>query len=446
MAKGIIFLMRKHEYRSLYTILLSTAIIVFISINLSGSTIDTTKSELDQVESDWNKLNNAFIAVGIDNCGYWFPPDTDDRRKIEPNLPLTFEYSLGYVNAKYNEEKDKKDFGPWRIWDPLTTPVAYCESIPKDPFNPGNYYGYTTWLMKFPKSNIYHCVAVLYSPGPDRISNLPLPKLRKLGDDYFNLFSDKDSYASGAILSDQDLRFFHNTITPYLYDPTNGIKSSGDLLWLIDGNYTPYGWRRDHSWKWQYFTVSTNEETKSVNVPLSTSAHIPHPEKKYIPMPKSFYNQMKSIGIFSQTQPPELIDHNLDAVRNKLGKDYHSFYLHPHLLTAEELAVFGKWKQSNPKWWQAIDQFAPFNDNQEGINLPAQEVYTLLPLYGKCQLLLAAEEWNRIQYIKARDRIADLRSFLAYIYFSDREERIRVELTRLANEFEEVIINPKDTK
>jgi hypothetical protein len=426
--------MWKHEIRFIYTMIIACVIgSVLIYIAVWDINNRSTRTKLDKVESDWKMLVSAMDAQAMDWCGIWFPADTLDRRKTDPNFPLTFECSYVYTTTRQAEEQKQGINGLWRYgWNPLTTPVAYCKAIPEDPFNPGNYYGYTTWIKQSCIDNTGHLCpyAILYSRGPDQITNIPLIKLRTIIDDHFKLFGYPNQLAA------KDFRFLSKTITPILYDPTNGTYSSGDLIWFIEID-NPYGWRRDKDLKWHITAFSPDTEAL-LRYSYDTAVKL-NPEKDDISIPISFYNLVKSIGIFSNDHPLVLIDGSLDGVRNHLGRNYASFFVHPRQLTEQEKAELDTWKISAPEWWNAMDKFTPINTNNSG-SLHSQIIYPLMPLFGKSQLLLAADEWGQNKKDQALQRVRDLQYLVNHMYFPTSEERIQKELNRLAIELEYKIL------
>ena len=85
---------------------------------------------LERVRGDFDMLAKAMNGYGIDRCGGYMPPDTSERRKADPSIPLTFECQVGYME-KMPVGRDHK---PREFWCPLTTPIAYAGEIPRDPF------------------------------------------------------------------------------------------------------------------------------------------------------------------------------------------------------------------------------------------------------------------------------------------------------------------------
>lgn len=95
-------------------------------------------------------------------------------------------------------------------WTPhtLTTPVAYIWAYPMDPFadTVGATYGYAA----------PHSSWILWSPGPDRDENAP----------------DGPGDVGGCveIVFDPEGRTPSEGLTNRTYDPTNGVRSNGDIV------------------------------------------------------------------------------------------------------------------------------------------------------------------------------------------------------------------------
>jgi hypothetical protein len=430
--------MWKREYKVFYIIIIALVIVIFLGLlswKLYAFNIET---KLDKVETDWKMLVAAMSAQAMDNCGCYYPADTFEHRQTETNLPLTFECSYSYTTMRQFEDRKLGNQGRWSNgWHPLTTPFAYLKAIPEDPFNQGKYYGYTTWLLYGPDRTLYYPDAILYSPGPDRRENIPLIKLRTIIDNHFKVYGFPTQ-----MFSDADFKFLSETITPILYDPTNGINSSGDLIWVLNGMPpTLYGWRRDQDPRWKIATISADTEALTRHS-FDTTVKI-NSARENIRVPKSLYTIARAVGAFSEEHPSELIDGNLDGVRNSFGRTYYFFFIHPRLLTEEEKAAFDVWKKTSPDWWKAIDSFSPLDLNYEirrPYPLNSQVLYPFMPLFGKSQILLAAVEWGQGKKDQALRRVRDLRNLLNNIYFPTSEERIRKELNRLAIELEYKIL------
>ncbi len=90
----------------------------------------------------------------------------------------------------------------------LTTPIAYIPHLMKDPFSLGGTEYYSYWSI--PASSGF----ILSGYGPDNVSG---NKLEPGG----TPLKPQEAFQNNKILS-----------SPWTYDPTNGIKSSGDIWWI----------------------------------------------------------------------------------------------------------------------------------------------------------------------------------------------------------------------
>lgn len=116
-----------------------------------------------------------------------------------------------------DEAPDTTIFGPRAIWPgSITTPVAYVKTLPVDPFSPGPDRSYRYMLYRggdFPVSWI------LAGCGPDGDYDLPIYDFgREIG---------------RMEKSPRDPLGYHGFPRPvitYQYDPTNGLRSDGDLI------------------------------------------------------------------------------------------------------------------------------------------------------------------------------------------------------------------------
>ncbi len=141
------------------------------------------QARVDRANNNMRLLAVALECYYIDNNTY--PPAMDSRGNLVCNSQS---FSIGYT--------------PWL----LTTPTAYVESLPYDPFNPGMYYHLGVNYLQ---------VWIMTSHGPDHDQDMqdqPYvdPKLQGWGQ-----IREYLSQYSGTYVE---------------YDPTNGTYSSGDIF------------------------------------------------------------------------------------------------------------------------------------------------------------------------------------------------------------------------
>jgi len=140
-------------------------------------------AKVDRAKNNMRLLAVALECYYIDNNTY--PPAMDSNGELVCNNAA---YSIGYT--------------PWL----LTTPRAYVESLPDDPFNPGMYYRLGINFLE---------VWIMTSAGPDNRQEM-----------------EEVSYVNPGVPGWGEISGYleHFGGTYVEYDPTNGAYSSGDIF------------------------------------------------------------------------------------------------------------------------------------------------------------------------------------------------------------------------
>lgn len=397
-----------------------------------------TRSALRKVEKDWLELRKSIYGYGMDRCGVYFPPDTSVRRRTDPKAQLTWELSPEFLKKLGPADS------PGEFYGPLTTPIAYAPSIPRDPFRPDRFYDYTCWNFH----NKVPTFFIMHSPGPDRFDDLPLAELR---DDFGEYLESR----RGAFTEAEDRGVLLAMTIPYMYDPTNGLRSRGDLFALDEshGVYSPF--TRDELWtnaplpsvpisgvppnldaKWQPGDEMPKPTTLAESMRRKASRHVP----------ANFESIGREMGLLIRKlhTEPQMRYEALAPVQNRLGIGFEEFFRHPRPLTKSEQQYLASWKGAVPAWWHLMDPPSFADLSNSTYFFPAECLYTLLPYYGKSQLLLAADDAANGRAQPALNRVIVLgrliagfeREALAPDPFQDR---VHAELGRLCRELEESI-------
>jgi hypothetical protein len=394
---------------------------------------------LDRVERDWNELRMACVNYGLDRCGVYYPPDTAERRMDDPGFPLTFELDKDFITRRPTGNKQEAV----TFWFPLTTPVAYASKIPLDPFHPGHFYGYTCWNLH----DFYPTLAFFHSPGPDRKADLPMPELRQRIERFFQ------NRPPSPVIQSQDYGALREILRPYLYDPERREDDSGDLVWILDGAYEPWGFRH---YSGLFETAATPELPISEEpIPVAIAEGwepgrmLPKPRthqemmvrERTIPLPEAVAGRLRVAELMDWSGgSPRLPVQKITALMNHLGRDFESFFVHPSPLDAGQLERLKAWEKETPLWWNALAFEQPLVDNSGVMSFPAKDVYVLLPLFGKSYLLLVARDLGEGREELALRRLNQFQDFLEYLknnsYFEDDpyEGRVMEELQRLSEE------------
>ncbi len=377
------------------------------------------RRRLDTVREDYKTLLTSFVGYAIDRCNIHYPADTSVLWPEQPELPLTFATS---PPGKYATQT-------------LTSPIAYLDRLPIDPFRPGNTYGYFR-VGDFPK---YPFFAVLHSPGPDGVNQLDLKRFRE---QCMAILVEENP--DHVVLPEHRLRI-RRLADPFIYDPTNGLLSAGDLILLDDGTcQNTWGFAAEampsDTSRWGQADAETTTRTREP-VPLTGSDETSGTTRVPSPMQKI----MLDAGLLG-ARGGGIIQERLHSLQNHFG-DF-EFFGDPGPLSPIDRAALDRWRREDPRWWRVQRAFA--DPDADGAKLPDRAVATVdydvvLIMHGKSQLLLAADE-AREDPQAARARLGRLRRLLGPIappedptQVATLHERIPRELTRLARELEAAI-------
>lgn len=425
----------RHLWLRLGLVVVSASLLVAAGATVvSGVSAVLVRSRLDRVKTDWVALRKGFQAYGMDRCGAFFPPDTQLRCREESTCPLTFECSV----LKAREWAERKAVGTF--WSPLTTPIAYMTTLPQDPFRPGEFYGYTCWNYTDRGPLI---LAVLHSPGPDGVNNCDLRELRKQLDVVIRAERTRRDARTPEIHG-----VLRQLVRPWLYDPTNGLKSSGDLLSIYDNN-AAYGWganeglwatapEPDRPFSYEEYCSLLPEEPAGV-----TAEQL---RMRQMQVPPHFQELARALGTDLAVLPtaPEMTS-EMALLHGRFGADFAAFFESPHVLRPDELLRFTKWQNEAPTWWNRIRSCGLGGVETQWPRCKELQIYEFLPYYGKSQLLAAACEAATGERDQALRRIEYLRSMLDHVSGgtgkprTDFEVRVQTELPRLSGLLERAI-------
>lgn len=196
--------MRKHLGFTLIELLIVVAIIgILASIAVPNFLNAQIRAKVSRVQSEHRSLVNALESFNIDNGQY--PPMSCWSRLDSRNCRNTpSEISCARIDSTNPRRKIH-----------LTTPIAYMATLPFDLFRGDG----TSYDYQYGSDGISYYVITSY--GPDTADG-------SSGYDGFN-----ECWYSGAILSDRNLKAYKGGKADfrfYVYDPSNGISSPGDIL------------------------------------------------------------------------------------------------------------------------------------------------------------------------------------------------------------------------
>lgn len=420
--------------------MLGASIMVFVSMLPFGygewSKV-TVVHRLTRVSADWQQLWRAVAGYGVDRCGVYSPPDAAGRREIDPRAQLTFENSIEFLKERNGAA------GTIGCWDPLSTPVAYINALPTDPFRPGKQYDYTCWNIH---DNV-PVVAILHSPGPDGEDDLPLAQLR--GE--FGIYLS--TRTGGGMMCAEDRGVLMAMTRPFTYDPTNGAASGGDLFSFYDF-CTIGGFRRpDANW----------DRAPVPNLPLAMRSVVDPQWKPGMPLdePRSVAEKIALAWWRPVQYYFQGIAEKNDLLAGEDSTTSDGWYLHmklrleplapvekylesevrfelgPGPLDADQLHNLDRQISENPKWWGALGttECAVLKKPNDGkMAWQGKDWYVFLPIFCKSQLLLAARDLSTSQPDVARERIEAVSELLGKEYPKTQLEKIHMDLLPLCSE------------
>lgn len=178
--------MKPHGF-SLIELLIAVAIIsILAAIAVPNFLESQTRSKVSRALSDQRVIAGALEAYHADQNEY--PP-------VPAALPPRFQRFI-----------------------PLTTPVAYVSSIPRDPFKPVDGVGPGPWaegMYAYGATPLERASRYLvHSDGPDRVPNTDRAEIA--------FYAGKESEQTNLLP----------------YDPTNGTISAGDIYRTSDGLFS----------------------------------------------------------------------------------------------------------------------------------------------------------------------------------------------------------------
>ncbi len=193
----------KHRGFTLIELLIVVAIIAILAAIAVPNFMEAqARAKLSRAQADLKTVLTACTTYQVDN-GKIFPDCNDaDTPAARRGMTFSRENPGSSPDVKFAKggwsDSDYETFYTFGSFVPLTTPVAYMNSVPKDPFSKVMPLGFDTFEPQ--PNNVEY--TVFFSAGPDGVD----------GDWY------RDS-EMGRLNKGQSVS----------YDATNGTKSRGDI-------------------------------------------------------------------------------------------------------------------------------------------------------------------------------------------------------------------------
>jgi hypothetical protein len=172
---------------------------------------------LTRAREDMRSLTGGIMSLGIDYCGGGRPATAH----IEDDSPTTPEWTF-----RVEPYSGPNPYPHWPSEQPsLTTPVAYLAEYPRDPFT-GEMYGYWTRLNdpRPPDGGSPISGFILTCAGPDAVCDLN-PRETWLAC-HSACEEAREAERQGPGRHEAEIPL---SVLNLLYDPTNGMRSVGDL-------------------------------------------------------------------------------------------------------------------------------------------------------------------------------------------------------------------------
>jgi hypothetical protein len=216
-------------------LLLAVAGILFVAGWFAATWLSVLR-RLERVREDFTLIHRGLSEFGVDIAGI-HPPDTSMRREKNPSVPLTFEWEPGYA-YRVGRAKGVGSIPPSvdsPLYNCLTTPVPYVEaSHLRDPFRWGATYGYASWNWQH---DDLPTLAIVHSPGPDGRDDRSIVELQR--EVRALLVSRKAAGVDENVAPPAEA--LRDMVVKDLYDPTNGVRSRGDLIMFSQWSSVRFG-------------------------------------------------------------------------------------------------------------------------------------------------------------------------------------------------------------
>jgi len=348
---------------------------------------DETRRKVLQVQNDWQTLFRGMSGLAVDNCNCFFPSDTTWRDDQRPTLGTAF------PNYSFHHHWPACAYAV-----SLTTPIAYVESIPTDPFDEGQEYGFVAWHYYAYEPSI----ALFHSPGPDgdvdiypaRIYAVIQSRLEQIADNTsptgFRLDYTPKTAAAAQSMAAQ-----------FQYDPTNGTQSDGDLvqLYTLCASGGGFGFLTGDRMDVTLFKSAAENSLSILNAEFPSDIRIPTPRYPNAALTEEVYARKSGLAIvdlqFSKYFELYISDQHaqrepLSVLANRLAA-FEEFFKNPRGLSTAEVERLGQWKTEQAFWWNLIRDEPQINDGPRTFaNLDYFAKFFVF--YGKSLLLLAGAE------------------------------------------------------
>jgi hypothetical protein len=392
------------------------------------------EANLKTVNHDWRETYISICAYGVDRCGVFMPPDTTLRlsgRKTKP----TFETDVAFITAA-----PVRNGEPISFWQPLTTPIAYAESLKHDRFGRGPY-GFLSWNFH----DDIDVIGVLHSGGPD-------------GDDDLDLWALKDQVeAKLRGRESKSLRggspdyrgVLRDMVLPHFYDPTNGARSSGDLVSIFTNSGGLFGTDGHIDQAWlaapsEPLLGFMKDGWADGEAPPSALGVAATERSAPVIVPRAAWLCFHEAGIDLAKDYGEAGSDVWIEARGVIGRDFLPVINDGARWDNACETHLSNWKTQAPHWTKLIDRLRADESLRQRTQPDLVEVnrgtyYAMLPLVGKSLILAARSAHYRGAEDEAKDALASLKALLDFasseVPPSDPwQRRVQEELRRLMQE------------
>jgi len=238
--------MRRTKGFTLIELLIVIAIIlILVAIAVPNFAAARIRAQVARLKADMKTIVNGLEAYHTDYHRYLNPyasqnppchpelagrdgrcppfNERDDGRCIAVNDPQCLQGPRGdYLLIKTSDGVDNRSLGRQ-----LTTPSKFLTEIPIDPFMTAGLSRSDAFPGRYGDQQIIEAASAYLGAYAARVTYAPAP---------YNVIIDRDSYHMQSFgpdyVQDGDQRGGTGLLGPYIYSPTNGAKSYGDIRYF----------------------------------------------------------------------------------------------------------------------------------------------------------------------------------------------------------------------
>jgi hypothetical protein len=183
------------------------------------------RRKIARAEADARMLATGIASLAIDFCGGG-RPDFIDTGVTDGSAPR-YAFRMAFAASDLEPSPPDRSMRDVFLRHSLSTPVAYIRAYPRDPFT-GDSFGYWSGLAEYDTHIEWAGAYVLSSAGPDGDHDVDQREVFR----ECNALLETQETIPANWTHQERRRALPAAILNGLYDPTNGLRSNGDLVWI----------------------------------------------------------------------------------------------------------------------------------------------------------------------------------------------------------------------